>query len=209
MHLEPNAIYHIYNRSNEKIFFNRDNYLFFLKRIKQHIHPICDIIAWVLMPNHFHILIQATEISCQNTGEKHRSQLQHFSKNLGSVLNSHTQAINKQQNRRGRLFSHESKAKNLHEQTISNANHNSKHYSQSHIDYATTCFLYIHQNPVMAGLVTNLHDWEFSSFRDYAGLRNGSLINIELAKEIIELDFNNFQQQSQFLVDEEKLKKIF
>ena len=34
---------------------------------------------------------------------------------------------------------------------------------------------YIHQNPVRAGLSKRLADWEYSSYRDYAGLRNGSL----------------------------------
>lgn len=193
MRLEPNAIYHIYNRSNEKIFFKRDNYIFFLKRLNQHIYPICNILAWVLMPNHFHLLIQATDTSCQNTNENHRPKHQLFSKNLGRILNSYTQAINKQQNRRGRLFSHETKAKNLNEQAILQANKNLNNSTINSPDYATTCFLYIHQNPVMDGLVSKLEDWEFSSFSDYAGLRNGKLIKKELCEEIIELDFNNFQ----------------
>ncbi len=32
MHFEPNALYHIYNRSNETVFYSRENYLFFLKK---------------------------------------------------------------------------------------------------------------------------------------------------------------------------------
>jgi hypothetical protein len=34
---------------------------------------------------------------------------------------------------------------------------------------------YIHLNPVAAGLVSKAEDWEFSSYRDYLGLRNGTL----------------------------------
>ncbi len=34
---------------------------------------------------------------------------------------------------------------------------------------------YIHLNPVAAGLVPHPEDWEFSSYRDYVGLRNGHL----------------------------------
>ncbi|MEE8391301.1 MAG: hypothetical protein V3S14_10980 [Anaerolineae bacterium] len=34
---------------------------------------------------------------------------------------------------------------------------------------------YIHLNPVTAGLVTRPEDWAFSSYRDYAGLRDGTL----------------------------------
>ena len=49
--------------------------------------------------------------------------------------------------------------------------------------YPLVCFNYIHQNPVSANLVKNPQDWEFSSYRDYAGLRNGTLINRKLADE--------------------------
>jgi len=76
------------------------------------------------------------------------------------------------------------------------------------MDYATACFLYIHQNPVMAGLVFSPKDWEFSSFRDYAGLRNGKLVKKEIAQEYVDLDFNNFREQSMFLLEEELLKQL-
>ncbi len=208
MHFEPQAIYHVYNRSNEKTFYIRDNYLLFLSKVRKLIFPFCDILAWVLMPNHFHFLIQAKESGCENAMEKHRPHLQILSKNFGSLMNGFTQAINKQEKRRGKLFSHDIKAKNLNEASF-DAALVFKNSLCLKTDYATTCFLYIHQNPVMAGLVTDLEDWEYSSFRDYAGLRNGKLINKTLAKEIIELDFENLRQQLQFLVDKEKLKKIF
>lgn len=77
------------------------------------------------------------------------------------------------------------------------------------LDYATACFLYIHQNPVIAGLSSKLEDWEFSSFRDYAGLRNGRLVIRDLAFEFIELDSDTFYEQSQMNVEEELLKKFF
>lgn len=53
--------------------------------------------------------------------------------------------------------------------------------------YPQICFDYIHQNPVKANLVKNAIDWEFSSAKDYAGLRNGKLINKDITKEYIEL----------------------
>ena len=206
MFFEPNAIYHIYNRANETIFNSRENYLFFLKKVKKHISPVCSVLSWVLMPNHFHFLIEATEESCKNANENHRPALQLLSKNIGTVLSSYTLAFNRQQKRRGSLFAHQTKAKMLNEEYTPSG---SKSISQSQLDYATACFLYIHQNPVMAGLVSKLEDWEFSSFRDYAELRNGKLVHKELAKDFIELDFENFQEQSNLIVDERLLKKIF
>jgi hypothetical protein len=35
---------------------------------------------------------------------------------------------------------------------------------------------YIHLNPVAANLANRAEDWEFSSYRDYVGLRNGTLV---------------------------------
>lgn len=59
MNLYPNQLFHIYNRGNNKqrIFFKRENYLYFLQKVKEYLKPHADIIAWCLMPNHFHFLI--------------------------------------------------------------------------------------------------------------------------------------------------------
>lgn len=64
MHFETGHIYHIYNRGNnaQQIFFNRENSLFFLKKIKQYISPYSDILAWVLMPNHFHLMVYVNAV---------------------------------------------------------------------------------------------------------------------------------------------------
>jgi len=37
MHFTPNEIYHVYNRGNDKqtIFFNDNNYIFFLNKVKR------------------------------------------------------------------------------------------------------------------------------------------------------------------------------
>lgn len=76
-------------------------------------------------------------------------------------------------------------------------------------DYATTCFNYIHQNPVRAGIVEKMEDWEFSSFRDYAGIRSGTLVNKELAFQMVNIDPANFYLQSQDYLDESMVQKLF
>ena len=65
MNFEPENLYHIYNQGNnrQKIFFTRENYLFFLNKIKMHILPHADIVAWCLMPNHFHLMIYVKDVS--------------------------------------------------------------------------------------------------------------------------------------------------
>ncbi|HNX87523.1 MAG TPA: hypothetical protein PKH58_00450 [Paludibacteraceae bacterium] len=59
MHFEPEHSYHIFNQGNNKelIFFNRENYFFFLKKIETHIVPFADVLAYCLMPNHFHLMV--------------------------------------------------------------------------------------------------------------------------------------------------------
>ncbi len=60
-------IYHIYNRGNNKqlIFFKEANYIYFLGKIRKFVTPHCELLAYVLMPNHFHLLVQADERTVQ------------------------------------------------------------------------------------------------------------------------------------------------
>lgn len=196
MHFEADKTYHIYNRSNELVFNNKENYLFFLSKVKQLIYPFTEIMAWCLMPNHFHLLIISKANGCVSVEEKHRPNTQQLSKNIGTLLSSYTKAINKSTGRRGKLFAHNTKAKCLNDQ-INN-------------DYLfDTCFHYIHQNPVKAGLCKRLEDWQFSSYLDYLGKRNGRLVNKQVAYEMLHFDEENFKEQSEFLIDESKLKELF
>lgn len=59
MQIESGYFYHIYNRGNngQKIFFERENYLFFLRKMKKYISAYASIVAWCLMPNHFHWVV--------------------------------------------------------------------------------------------------------------------------------------------------------
>ena len=53
--------YHIYNRGNnrERVFYERENYAFFLRRVRQYLIPVVDVVAYCLMPNHYHLLDKA------------------------------------------------------------------------------------------------------------------------------------------------------
>jgi putative transposase len=75
MQLNKGQIYHIFNQGNNReiIYFNDDNYLYFIKKIRQHIVPYADVLAYCLMPNHFHILIYLKEIQIEVTKDIFRS----------------------------------------------------------------------------------------------------------------------------------------
>jgi len=47
-------------------------------------------------------------------------------------------------------------------------------------NYPRICFNYIHQNPLQAGLISKMEEWEFSSSLDYLGEREGKLVNKQL-----------------------------
>jgi putative transposase len=117
MIFEAGQLYHIYNQGNDrqKIFFNRNNYLFFLSKIHHYIVPFSDILAWCLMPNHFHLMVYVKKLdSAVGDGSQgvtlsdaltsSRKRIISFNDSIGIMLRSYTRAINKQENLSGSLF---------------------------------------------------------------------------------------------------------
>lgn len=155
MYYHEDCTYHVYNRSNELLFYTCENYIFFLKKLRANLSTYCTILAYCLMPNHFHLLVKITSEGSKLSLHKAKETMQYFPFAIGSTLSSYTQAINKQQNRKGGLFAHRTRAKMLNDMGD---------------DYLLRCFLYIHQNPLQACLVDKLEDWEFSSYPDYIGV---------------------------------------
>ncbi len=211
MQFESSHIYHIFNQGNnrQQIFFNRENYLFFLKKIKEHILPHADILAWCLMPNHFHLMVHVKEVEVPDIGSENATATggaigsatqsrapsnfpsnspNNFNKSIGIMLASYTRAIHKQENMSGSLFRSKTKAECITKPTgITPAYYNTTFGTLLNIpdperDYPQVCFDYIHNNPVNAGIVKTPAEWEFSSFIDYTGNRSGKLINKDVAE---------------------------
>jgi len=143
--------YHLYNRGNNRgrIFYERENYVFFLRRLRKYLIPVLGIVAYCLMPTHYHLLVLLKDADLS-----HRMQL---------LSISYTKAMNKRYDRVGALFQGSFRAIHV------NQNNYLVHLSR-----------YIHLNPVMAGLVERPEDWEFSSYREYIGVRNGTLPTPEI-----------------------------
>ncbi len=198
MFFNPDEVYHIYNRGNNKnILFHTDqHYLLFLKKIHKEIKPFCDILCWTLMPNHFHIMISANKQSAI-TRLAGKNEIQELSYRIGILLSSYSQNINKQNNTSGSLFQQKTKAKSLSVQNDINAG------SINQNNYLIACMHYIHQNAWKAGLVKKIEDWKYSSFPDYCGFRNGTLCNKELLFKLTGYDFNRFYKDSYEYIPEE------
>jgi putative transposase len=209
MDFSSGQIYHVFNRGNnsQTIFFNRENYLFFLDKIRKHILPHANILAWCLMPNHFHLMIESNqieiEISEQVTSVESEGftlsetltrvppmKIRTLNDSIGIILRSYTRAIQKERVLSGSLFQKKTKALCLTEPNgVAPAYFNTHFGVVGNIalpekEYPNVCFNYIHLNPVNDRLVRNPEDWEFSSYRDYYCGRKGKLINRDLAKEL-------------------------
>jgi len=161
-------LFHIYNRGNnsDKVFYSRRNYLFFIEKMNTYISPYADILAWCLMPNHFHFMVSVNEVELmlpnglnhveiidpltgtERVGIKTRT----FNQSIGIMLRSYTNAIHNQEGRTGALFQEETKAIILTDNisyipsyftsafgTIITA------YLDDDMSYAERCFHYIHQ----------------------------------------------------------------
>jgi REP element-mobilizing transposase RayT len=143
MQLLPHQYYHIYNRSNndEIAFKEPENYGYFLRKFQHYLGNDLAVIAYCLMPTHFHFLVY---VKSQDTERTRNS--------VGVLLSSYTKAINKRHNRHGSLFQLHTKARCIDDER-----------------YLITVVTYVHQNPVRAGFVKRLEDWDFSSYLDYLG----------------------------------------
>ena len=193
MEFLPNEAYHIYNRGNnkQKIFFTEENYLFFLSKMQTQIKPYCDILCWCLMPNHFHLIINANETSCKLRKGFGGKPITELSFRIGKLLSSYSQAINKQNKTTGSLFQQKTKSKELI--TVKNKNKSG--------NYLVNAMHYCHQNPWKAGLVKKIEDWPYSSFSDYCGFRNGTLCNKNLLMELTGYDLKNFYEDSYNIIE--------
>jgi putative transposase len=205
MQFEEGSIYHIYNRGNnsQKLFFKRENYLFFKDKIVEFILPHVDIMAWCLMPTHFHFMVEIVNEYIQipvktvtnseiieppnlNDGNM---KMRSLNDSLGIVLRSYARAIQNQEKITGSLFQKNTKAICLNESGLSSAWFETSSGTLINIDdpetdYLAICFSYIHNNPVTSGLVLHAEDWEFSSFGAYKHGRKDKLLNKDKALQL-------------------------
>ncbi|MBL7796358.1 MAG: transposase [Saprospiraceae bacterium] len=210
MEFIPNHLYHIYNHGNnrEPIFFAEENYRYFLGKVRLHVKPYCHILAWCLMPNHFHFLIgtDARSTPKRRIGNIEMSELSNGFRILES---SYTKGVNRQQGRSGSLFRQHTKAKCLTEEAFDFESDPALLAPDFLNMYPLVCFHYIHQNPEKAGLVTHDTDWEYSSLRDYLGLRNGTLCNYDLAFRWVGVPTGDLADMHPVKLEEEKVAGLF
>ena len=220
MEFYDRQLFHIYNQGNNRrqIFFSEENYLYFLWKMRSYLIPYGDLVAWCLMPNHFHWLFFVKKVEIQRSTLRehvdHVEQLRGLKKygaNARTVERAHTRvakgsdtiilndaigilqkayarAINKEMGWTGSVFRRKFKAKDgwIDEfVTLRKPDGRLDSRFMPGTGYAYKCFCYIHDNPKEAGLVNTKEGWAYSSARDYAGLRKGTLCNLEMGRDLV------------------------
>ncbi len=92
VHLLPGNYYHVYNKAvtDNQLFIEEKNYHFFLTKIKKYLLDCVDVLAYCLMPNHYHLLIQVKTIE--------------LPKAMQQLALSYSVSFNKEYQRVGHLF---------------------------------------------------------------------------------------------------------
>jgi len=173
MELIKDQYYHLFNRSinKEKVFHTSDNFIFFLEKYRK-LDKYIDTIAYCLMPTHFHFLINIISEDQDTIRRK-----------IGDLQSGFTKAINKKLHRTGSLFQLHTKAKLIK---------NEKHL--------ISLVHYIHQNPLRANLVNKIEEWEYSSYQDYIGVRQGTLPKTDFVLSFYK-NIDNFIEDSHIMIN--------
>ncbi len=186
----PDMYYHFYNRGNNRqaVFFESDNYLYFLKGIEKYLTSTMNIIAYCLMPTHYHLLVRVKPQTSEapKNGETSKVSLQ-VSRAMQKFLISYTKAINKRFQRVGSLFQGQFQAKPI----------------QNYPHLLNLC-VYIHANPVKDGLVTTPEDWIYSNYLEWLGQRDGTLVD----REFIQENFGSPSEYQTFVMDYVKTRYL-
>ncbi|MBD2256694.1 transposase [Pseudanabaena sp. FACHB-2040] len=143
----PGHHYHLYNRGNNRqnIFFERENYLYFLQQFRRY-----------LVEDTLDVLAYCLMPNHYHFLVRLRSQT--LSQQMQAFSLSYTKAINRRYGRCGSLF--QGRFRSIHVNCDR---------------YLLYLSRYIHLNPVAAGFVEAPEAWEFSSYREYVELRQGTL----------------------------------
>jgi putative transposase len=133
--------YHIITRGNnrKKIFRVNKDYILFMQLVHEYAQKYSiKILHYCLMPNHVHILLSP-------------EQAQNLSKFMQGILQKYAIHFRKKYVHNGFLFQNR--------------------YKSHRIDnnrYLLACGRYIERNPLRAGLITELNEYKWSSYRYYA-----------------------------------------
>ncbi|KAA1244094.1 transposase [Aquimarina sp. RZ0] len=140
--IEADRYYHIYNSGNNKenIFKEERNYDYFLELIEKYLLSVCEIYAYCLLKNHFHLVLKT----------KKSLESKVISQKFSNMFNIYSKSINKAYDRSGSLFR--------------------DRFSRKRIDtekYLIQLIIYVYLNPQHHKFVANFRNYKHSSYQSY------------------------------------------
>jgi len=164
--------YHIFNRgcNKESIFFQESDYNMLISKMFQtkDTNKI-EIIAYCLMPNHYHLLIY-------QLSEKPISDW------LKSLFSGYVQRINRKYNRSGTLFERSAQPKLI-----------------SKDNYLIELTHYIHANPIRHGFVRDPLEWKSSSLSPYFYNTGSEQVSARIINDHFSDEFNYQEAFKEYL----------
>jgi putative transposase len=140
--LEDDQIYHILNRGNgrNEVFHKNGDFKAFIELLRESKNRYSvDILAYCVMPNHFHFLLRPRYAT-------------HLSAMMQWLMTSHVRGYHTHYGSCGHIWGGRYKSFIVQENR-----------------YLLTIIRYIESNPVRAGLVRSASEWNWSSFRERIG----------------------------------------
>ncbi|MDD2230217.1 MAG: transposase [Candidatus Cloacimonetes bacterium] len=147
---EKGGVYHLYNHSAKGalLFNDRSDYQSCVTLLNKYIDPhYYAIIAYCLMPNHYHILLQ--QLTTHAVFEPFSRIWHHYSTQYNTRHHSY-----------GSIFCQKLQHVQIREET-----------------YLLNLCAYIHMNPVAASLADKAEDWEWSNYLEWIDKRPSKLFN--------------------------------
>ena len=177
-----NALYHVYNRTNNKelLFRNDTDRFLFLRRFNFYTAPFLETISWNLQLNHFHFYVRIKSFEEINnylitrdsdelciTEKKFLKQNVSLHNLIDNVFKrlfiSYTTRFNKIHNRKGNLF-----------------HRPFKHVVTDKDSQFTQTVIYINANAVKHKLVKDISDYQWSSYHDIISENPTTLLRREI-----------------------------
>lgn len=146
--LNNSLIYHVYNRSNASvaIFNSQEDYQHFIKLLKYYNNKFTiKIYHWVIMPNHYHLLLEIEEP-------------EGISKFMAGLSRAYTHYYHRVYLTSGFLWQGRFKLQPIQKEK-----------------YLIACGRYIERNPVRAKIVLNVQDYIYSSGKFYCDGRGDGI----------------------------------
>lgn len=185
--LEPEGVYHIYNRGNnrENLFLTNSHYSFFRYRFQKYLSNFVDTYSYCLLPNHFHFLVKIKPEdqilhTISNLQSRHLTYL--GSKHPGLAVSdrfrvflmSYAKMVNSRCSREGSLFRKVFRRKFIQDN-----------------DYLLDAIMYIHLNPVKHQLTHDFEKYRWSSYREILSKKKSFVMQNEVISWFD--DRNSFQ----------------